>query len=501
MTEPATDVVIGVDLGTSSLKAVAVTSSGEVVARASEKYPTFRPQHRASEQDPMTWITALGASLQRLSEQVPARRWKALGLSAMIPTLVLTDDAGTPCGPAVTWEDSRAEPEGSRLRDQVGPDRLYRETGQWVDGRYLLPMLLRIKKAEAASFESARWALGAKDYLFWYLTRTRATDPSTATGFGCYGLKSGQWLEDVIDAASTLAGASLPALPTIEPSTHLAAVADAAHRDLPLPDDLPIVLGAADSVMAALGLGVQDEGDVAYVGGTSTVILGASTSPVLDADHRFLVTPLALAGSWGLEMDQLATGSALRWFGQLIGVSESEVVELAASSAADTAPLFLPFLAPGEQGALWDPSLTGLVTGLTFQHSAADIARGLLNGIILESRRSLELIAEVTSTRGDIRITGSGASSLFFQQQLADATGRAVIASNERDHTAVGAALVAAQAVGMPIESEQAMWADQNEHKVTPNVPAEGWWRERFAAHDAMVQAMQRPDVASRSTR
>jgi sugar (pentulose or hexulose) kinase len=493
MSQPSPDVFIGVDLGTSSLKAVAVTSLGNVVARESEPYPTFRPEDRASEQDPASWLAALGTSLERLAEQVPAQRWQALGLSAMIPTLVLTNEDGTQVGPAITWEDGRAEREGEQLRDDLGTDWLYRETGQWVDGRYLLPMILRIKRADPTRFGNARWALGAKDYLFWYLTRTRATDPSTATGFGCYGLHSGTWLAEVTDAAGVLADTPMPALPAVEPSTHVAVVAAEAGRQLPIPVGLPVVLGAADSVMAAFGLGVQHGGDVAYVAGTSTVILGVSDSLTLDPGHRFLVTPMALPGSWGLEMDQLATGSALRWLGELLGVSAADVVDRAASSTSETVPLFLPFLAPGEQGALWDPSLTGSITGLTVQHNAADVARGLLTGMILESRRSLALMADVTGTRGDIRITGAGASSPLFQQDLADATGRAVIVSDEQDHSAIGAALVAAEAVGASVSPDRAT-ADRASaaHIVMPNRDVERLWDERFAAHDAMVSAMQR---------
>ena len=122
---------------------------------------------------------------------------------------------------------------------------------------------------------------------------------------------------------------------------------------------IPVCLGAADSVLGALGLGVRSPGQIAYVAGTSTVILGVTDTLVFDPQHRFLVTPLAEPGLWGLEMDLLATGSALRWLAGLLGdgLDEAAVIALAASTDPADAPVVLPYLSPGEQGALWDPSL------------------------------------------------------------------------------------------------------------------------------------------------
>ena len=119
--------------------------------------------------------------------------------------------------------------------------------------------------------------LGAKDYLFWWLTGEWVTDPSTASGYGCYDLSTGEWRSDILAAASKILDAPIPQLPDLEPSTYSAPLTADTARDLGLPTGLPIVLGAADSVLAALALGVSNPGDVAYVAGTSTVILAVSS--------------------------------------------------------------------------------------------------------------------------------------------------------------------------------------------------------------------------------
>ena len=210
-------------------------------------------------------------------------RWQAVGLSAMLPTLVLTDGVGAaatpggidahssrrslePLGPAITWEDGRAEAEGSAFREGFGGDALYRRTGQWVDGRYLVPMALRLAAREPERVGAARYLLGAKDYLFGVLTGEALTDPSTATGTGCYDLADGAWIAEA-------APSGLPRLPEIAPCTTARPLRPAAARTLGLVAGTPVVLGGADSVLGALGLGLASPGQVAYIAGTSTVIL------------------------------------------------------------------------------------------------------------------------------------------------------------------------------------------------------------------------------------
>jgi xylulokinase len=223
---------VGLDLGTSSLKGVAVTAGGEVVARGHASYRTQRPGAGRAEQASSHWLRALRGVARQLSAAAAPDRWRAVGLSGMIPTLVTTGADGKPTGPAITWEDSRAEAEGAGLRNALGADELYRLTGQWVDGRYLLPMFLWLRQHDPHRAAAAAHVLGAKDYLYWWLTGEYATDPSTASGFGCYGLAAGDWLAGVSEAARVGAYGSAdtarvrggatagrPALPAVLPST------------------------------------------------------------------------------------------------------------------------------------------------------------------------------------------------------------------------------------------------------------------------------------------
>ncbi len=501
-------VAIGLDLGTSSLKGVAVLSDGSVVARASAAYPTARPGPGAAEQRPADWLAAARAVIGALAAEVPQARWSCIGLSGMLPTLVAAAADGTAIGAAITWEDGRAEEHGLRLREAVGADALYATTGQWVDGRYLLPAMARLRTTGDARGVAPR-VLGAKDWLFERLTLTPATDPSTAAGFGCFSLATGTWDRAIVHAAfwdvpgghpdngADRTSAAMPDLPPVRPSTHTAPVTAVAGALLGLPVGLPVVLGAADSVLAARGLGVTEPGRVAYVAGTSTVILGIAPSLVVDPAHRFLVTPLERPGPVGLEMDLVATGSAVGWLAELLGLPAGDEAEIW-RMAGEVAPgadglILLPYLGHGEQGALWDPTLRGTLVGATLSHGRTHLARALLDGIVLESRRCLEVLHETTGVAGDIVVAGASAHSPAFTRTLADATGRRVRWVDDPGHpaSAWGAATLALEALGLPVPASPRL-----AEGIAPDPGAAGPWRALWHRHELARLALPAPRAA-----
>ena len=461
---------LGVDLGTSSLKVIAVADDGKVHGVARRGYPTAHPEPGAAEQDPCDWWVALRGALDDLAATVPTRSWSSIGLSAMLPTLVELDAGGRPLGPAITWEDARAEPEAEELGSAIGDDSWYRTTGQRVDGRYLAPMHARLQRLG----RSGAMVAGAKDVLFAELTGTLLTDPSTAAGFALYDLDSGRW------DAELVARSGIPALPAIAPATTALRLRPQWRKRWDLPE-LPVVLGGADSVLGALGLGAAAHGDVAVIAGTSAIVIGVCDHPIRDEQRRYLVTPLATPG-WGLEMDLLAMGSAFSGIAELVGLpGPAELLQAARTVPVADAPVFLPYLAPGEQGALWDPQLTGTVHGLRLGMSAGHIGRALVTGIVVELRRCIETLADSTGTRGPIQLGGNAAASPLLWQDLADATGCDVVVDPlVRDHSALGAALLAAQSCGSQITLGGA-------RRIVTARPGEyAAWQDVAGAHDEL---------------
>jgi gluconokinase/xylulokinase len=242
-----------------------------------------------------------------------------------------------------------------------------------------------------------------------------------------------------------------------------------------------VVLGAADSVLGAVGVGATRHGDVAVIAGTSAIVLGVSDDAVLDGDRRYLVTPLTGTG-WGLEMDLLAMGSAFDGIATLLGLAGPAALLAAAEQVpADQAPLFLPYVSPGEQGALWDPDLTGTLHGLHLGMSAGHVGRALLTGVVIELRRCTDVLADATGRRGPILLGGGAATSPLMWQDLADATGREVLVDPAtHDHSALGAALFAASSLGAPIPRTAVT------HRIAPRQDRSGWWAEAADRHDAL---------------
>lgn len=465
------DVLVGIDLGTSGLRVVAVDTGGSVLAQVAMATTTDRPEPGAAEQSTADWWDALEQGIGALAGSVDPARWLAMGLSAMLPTLVM----GDPSLPAVTWEDNRAEPEGREFVIAAGAESVYRTTGQRVDGRYLVPMAQRLIRLGLADPSVA--VMGAKDFLYRRLTARWCTDPSTATGFGLFDIHVGRWDKELV----RLAG--LGPIPDVAASHHCEPLEQRWADRWGLPR-IPVAVGAADSVLACEALGVTSPGDIGYIAGTSTVIMGVASSPAIDPAGRFLVTPMASEG-YGLEMDLVATGSAFAWMADMLGLRHAtEVLDLAASAAPKDSLTFLPYVGGGEQGALWNPDLRGVIAGLDLTTGRPDLARSLEVGLVVESKRCLDLLTDTLGHAGDIVATGSSAASDLLCQDLADACARRVRRQDaDASASAVGAALVAARGVGLEVPAPI-----RTETVFIPRPEAGDGWAQRLSRADALRQ-------------
>ncbi len=481
----------GLDLGTSSLKGVVLDAGGRAVAEVRRVYGTARPSAGRAEQDPLDWTAAATSALAALAAATPAAHWAGIGLSGMIPTLVTVDAKMRPVGPAFTWEDCRAHAEAGEIASQAGEIRLYQHTGQPMDGRYLLPMYAWIHRHDPERAARTALVLGAKDYLFSWLTGQIATDPSTASGYGGYDLTDGTWMEDVAALAGAAASGGepgSPGLPPVVPSTATWPLERRLAIDLGLPEGLPVCAGAADSVLAAQALGAVAPGDVAYVWGTSTVILGAGDKLIVDPERRCLITPLAVEG-WGTEMDLVSTGAAVAWLSRILGfgdAGQAQVFAVAAEAEDGLIPAALPFVGVGEQGALWDNDVRGTFVGLDLSHGPGDLARALLDGIILESHRCLARLRELGLPNGDVRVAWRGADP-WFCQRLADASGRTVIAGDPAtSSSAAGAARLAATASGEELPAAAGGGA-----RFTPDRKAGRIWDRRWREYERLLAPLR----------
>jgi xylulokinase len=437
---PLTSCVLGIDLGTSAIKLVAVSHKGRVLASAREPYPTIATTAGQAEQNCHDWLKALRAAARRLRARLAHTRVESIALTGQMPTLVVLSKQ-KPVGLAITWLDSRAD---EWVKNRVDTDlrlHMYRATGILIDGRYLAPMF----RYHHQSGQKADGILSAKDFLFHALTGLSVTDPSTASGYGVYNLRAKGWDLELCK----FWGIDQHRLPMIESSSFRATLSAPGHRLMGCAVGTPVVLGCADSVagVSAIIGNEQLQNAAAVLTGTSTVIMRCLSQPRWDRLNRYLLTPFALDGWYGCEADLLASGSAREWGGRVFLATASKKSHQSAWQAVyRLAPgadglFFTPFLAGGEQGVLWNPQLRGRLSGLTLSHGGVQIMRALLEGMCFEVRRCLAVLEEEGRV-SFVAVAGWVADIPQELQLLADVIGRPVHAFQLDSASAVGATLL-----------------------------------------------------------
>lgn len=440
---PSGPLTLGIDLGTSAVKVVALSRAGLAVGEAAAAFPTLCTHLHQAEQNPADWLQALETAMRALDTDVTRRegaawstRIAAVGLTGQLPTLVCLGADG-PVAPAITWRDGRADAWAAARVDAATRLAMYARTGMPLDSRYLAPMV-QYHWAERAA--DLRRILSAKDYLLSVLTGLEMTEPSTAAGYGIYDLKERRFSADLAEFWQ------IPTrlLPALRPSNSTAGpLGPAGAALLGLSAGTPVSTGAADSVCAAYAMAGLDERAVSISFGSSAVIIGAAATARFDPAARFLLTPHVIDGWYGREMDLLATGTGYRWLSELFGWPDGHIdVEAARSTPGAQGLYFAPYLSGGEQGALWNPRLYGGLLGLSLRHSRADIARAYVEGVCFELRRCVELLAETIPVES-VNVSGNLAASTTGRQLLADVLGLPVQAIADRSPAATGAALLA----------------------------------------------------------
>jgi xylulokinase len=434
--------VLAIDLGTSRVKVALVDETLTWRASASWGYPTRRDPSGRAEQDPTDWLDGVRrCAAAVLADAGEGPSVDAVVLTAQMPTLVALDDEGGVLDAAVTWQDARADALVEARLDPSARRRVTQVSGAPIDGRYVIPMDLY--RAGAGGKPSTA-LLSAKDYLYFRLTGQRATDPSTASGYGNYDLAARGWSVEL----SALWGVDPERLPEIVAPSHAGALSSGGAELLGGPaTGTPVVVGAADSVCAHHYVNAFFPGAVSVIDGSSTVVIATLSGA---APPGVLVTPLIEPTERGGEMDLLATGSSLEWLAAMLEVSSDQLEQMALDHPhPETNEVrFSPYLARGEQGALWRNDLTGSITGITLATTRADVALALFEGIAIETQRCLDLLATVGPLEGIVSLAGPTSRHLgaAMVAALSDAP---LVALAQQSPSILGAALLALDGLGV----------------------------------------------------
>ena len=444
--------LLGLDLGSSSLKALLLSLDGRVLGERSVGYPTLAPAPGWAEQDPEQWWAAAGqASRLVLDDAGDGVEVVGIGLSGQMHTFVLLGADGRPVRNAITWMDTRAVdllPEVSATIDAAG---LRHELANPVVLGLSLPPLLWLQTNEPASLAGARTLLLAKDTLRERLTGCVGSEVTDASATLLFDVAGRRWSTGTAEAF----GLPIDLLPPLgEPGGVAGCLTKAAAGHLGLVAGIPVAFGAGDQQAAAVGTGTVRPGQVQLMVGTGAQALLVSGEAPSGADAERLHA-FCHARGWLLQASVNNAGVALDWVRSLLGLSWPDVYG-SLGDGPDRAPVFLPYLT-GERAPLMKGHARGGWLGLEPAHDRYALARAAVSGVvtaIADGLRSLPMVGDEP-----VRAAGGGMRDPTFAQAVADASGRTLDLLDAAAASAVGAALLGGVAAGVYEELDDAVAA------------------------------------------
>jgi xylulokinase len=483
------DILLGLDIGTSGVRALAVdAASGAVVEQAIAEYEIDSPRPGWTEQDPEVWGNASLEVLQAISGAVRGRV-VGLGLAGQMHGSVFLDASDTPIRPALLWNDQRTSRQCEEIVRRIGERELVRATGNPALTGFQAPKILWLRDEEPDNYRRVASVLLPKDYVRLLLTGEKATDASDASGTLLLDIEHRRWSAEVLEALE-IPGEWLPEVYEGPQSTGTVR-ADIADR-LGLPHGLPVAAGGGDNAAAALGIGVAAPGQLSASIGTSGVLFAPTDGFAPDPSGRVHAFCHALPGAFHVMAVTLSAGGSLRWWRSVCGdVSfDALVAEAEAAPPGSEGLVFLPYLT-GERTPHLDPRARGAFVGLTVRHDRAAMTRAVMEGVVLAMRDGLQIIRGLGVDVDQVRLVGGGARSRLWRQLQADIFGVPVHRTSADEGPAYGAALLAGVAAGAYASAEEALALIQDPEDVTePDRSAAARYDELHAIYDPLYQAM-----------
>jgi gluconokinase len=498
MASGAREAVIGLDLGTTDIKAIAFDANGQPLARAQRSSGLMRGADGAAELDPSAVVAAAEGALAEAAATASGQGYDVarVGISAAMHSLIPIGPDGAALAPAMTWADLRPQAEADALwRSPIGPD-VYTRTGTPVHAMSPLAKLLWLKRARPDKFDRATMFAGLKEWLWNRWFGEWAVDVSLAGAMGLYALGGDTW----DTGALALAGVSPERLPRVVPTTYARDdLAPHVASRLGLPAGAVIVTGGSDGTLANLGVGALDGRYLVMTIGTSLAVRRGVSSPATNPATRVFCYPLA-PGRLISGTASNSGGAALEWLYQrlLSGFGGGVIADglpqalAQAESASANGMLFLPYLA-GERAPLWSAQTRGALLGLAIEHRAADVLRAAVEGILLNAAWLVEQVVDHGEPPAAIIATGGVFKSDWIAQVAADICGLPLIVAASVDASSCGAALLADIAAGVRTweQAESAASAALGSATHVASRPAEAFRnRERLREFRRQAEAL-----------
>jgi xylulokinase len=453
-------VYLGIDIGTSGTKTLAINSQGAILASATETYPCYFPKPLWSEQDPEDWWQATIRSVRKTISKAKLKPAdvKSIGLSGQMHGSVFLDKNDKVIRRAILWNDQRTSAECEEIEQRVGGrTNLIQLVANPALTGFTAPKILWLRNQEPRHFDKLKKVLLPKDEIRRRLTGEYATEVSDASGMLLLDVANRRWSKKLLSALELDVDLLGRCYESEEVTGRLT---PAAAKLLGLTTDCVVVGGAGDCAAGAVGNGIVVKGVLSTSIGTSGVMFVHSDEMKLDPAGRIHTFCHAVHGKWHMMGVNLCAGGSLQWFRNELCKADMaaakrakrEVYELLIEEAQNAPAgseglFFLPYLS-GERTPHADPKARGCFVGLTVAHTRGHLIRAILEGVTYSMRDSLEIIEGLGVPVRQIRASGGGSRSACWRQIQADVFGSKVVTINSEEGAAYGVALLAAVGAG-----------------------------------------------------
>jgi xylulokinase len=442
---------LGVDIGTSTAKALLVSESGGVLGSATRNYDIISPRPDAAEQDPRTWWEAVVSAVREVRGGAGGgREVRAVGLTGQMHSAVFMGGDGRPLRRAILWADKRAIREAEFISGKLGEHGLRGIVRNPVPAGFTAPSILWLRENEPAVYRRTKAVIQPKDFIVTMLTGLIGTDVTDASATGLLDIREGSWSGAVLDAL----GIPPDILAPIHPSGAAAGTLNAdSASELTLSPSVPVIYGGGDQPVQAVGNGIVRPNTASLTVGTGgQILLPVSTLKEAPADGRFPIHTFrhCVSGLYYLMGATLAAGLSLKWFRGALGGGESfTALDREAQDAAPGADglVFLPHLM-GERTPHMNPHARGLFFGIDIRHGRGHFARAVMEGVAFSLREAAEAVAEASALPGELILTGGGGRSTVWARIISDVLNIPVRFPRVDEGSAYGAALLAATGSG-----------------------------------------------------
>ncbi|MEZ6126183.1 MAG: xylulokinase [Planctomycetaceae bacterium] len=497
-------VFLGIDIGTSGTKTLAVQEDGKILAAATVEYPLSSPRPGWSEQDPDHWWNA---SVESVRKVMKAAKLKAgdvagIGLSGQMHGSVFLNKAGSVIRPALLWNDQRTAAECVEIEKRAGGrSKLIGMVANPALTGFTAPKILWLRNHEPKNFDKTVQILLPKDYVRFRLTGDFATEVSDASGTLLLDVVKRQWSKSLLQKLDLDAGL----LPKVYESEDVTGVLSAeAAAAMGLNPGTRVVGGGGDQAASAIGNGIVRKGVVSATMGTSGVVFAHSDEVQVDPAGRLHTFCHAVRGKWHVMGCVLSAGGSLQWFrnqlcAEEIAAAKKQKVDpyqliteqAAAAPAGSEGLFFLPYLT-GERTPHADPNARGCWVGLSLRHGKGHMARSVMEGATFAMRDSLEIAKSMNVPVKEIRLSGGGARSEFWRQMQADIYGQPVVTINAEEGPAYGVALLAAAGTGAYKDVVEACNATISVvTKTSPNAAAKKTYNAAYPVYGQLYQSLK----------